>query len=45
FYGLPRNKDNITLVAEPWRVPDEVPFGAEALVPFRAGENVGWRLV
>jgi dihydroorotase len=45
FYGLPRNRDKVTLVAEAWRVPDEVPFGAEALVPFRAGENVSWRLV
>ncbi len=44
FYGLPRNKDKLTLVAEAWRVPDEVAFGAEALVPFRAGENVRWRL-
>jgi dihydroorotase len=45
FYGMPRNEDKITLVAEAWRVPDEVPFGGDALVPFRAGENVGWRLV
>lgn len=44
FYGLPRNNDKLTLVAEAWRVPDEVAFGAAALVPFRAGENVGWRL-
>ena len=45
FYGLPRNPDKVTLVAEAWRVPDEVPFGTESLVPFRAGGDVGWRLV
>ena len=28
-----------------WDVPDELPFGADKLVPFRAGGTVGWRLV
>jgi dihydroorotase len=45
FYALPRNRDTITLAANAWRVPAELPFGAERLVPFRAGENVGWQLV
>jgi dihydroorotase len=45
FYGLPRNTDEITLVREPWRVPESYPFGSERLVPLRAGEPVGWRVL
>ncbi len=44
FYGLPRNSGTITLVPEPWQVPARYPFGAEELVPLRAGERVAWRL-
>ncbi len=44
FYGLPRNRDTVTLVAEAWRVPEEVAFGDDRLVPFRAGAQIGWRL-
>jgi len=45
FYGLPVNADTITLAEEPWTVPAEIPFGADRLVPLRAGGQVGWRLV
>jgi dihydroorotase len=45
FYGLPRNPDFITLVAEPWQVPDSYAFGKETLVPLRAGEWVRWRML
>jgi dihydroorotase len=44
FYGLPANRDAITLFHEPWAVPAEIPFGADRLVPFRAGERVEWKL-
>jgi dihydroorotase len=44
FYGLPRNPGTITLVREPWEVPQRYPFGAEELVPLRAGERIAWRL-
>jgi dihydroorotase len=44
FYGLPVNSDTVTLVEEPWAVPQEYPFGADRLVPLRAGAPVGWRL-
>ncbi len=44
FYGLPRNTAAITLVREPWQVPDHYPFGADELVPLRAGERISWRL-
>jgi dihydroorotase len=45
FYGLPLNEGTITLAEEPWPVPADVPFGADRLVPLRAGGQVGWRLV
>ena len=45
FYGLPRNVERIKLAAKPWQVPDQFPFGADQLVPMRAGETVAWRLV
>jgi dihydroorotase len=44
FYGLPRNPDSITLIRDSWQPPASIEFGAGALVPFRAGENVSWRL-
>jgi len=44
FYRLPRNRDTIRLVAEPWEVPARYPFGADELVPLRAGERIAWRL-
>jgi dihydroorotase len=44
FYRLPRNADFITLVKEPWTVPDTYRFGSDELVPMRAGEQVGWRV-
>jgi len=44
FYGLPRNGDKVTLTRESWTVPAEYPFGAETVVPLRAGESVHWRV-
>jgi dihydroorotase len=44
FYGLARHEDTITLVEEPWAVPKSYPFPDGSLVPYRAGESVGWRL-
>ena len=44
FYGLPRHTERITLLKEPWTPPDTYAFGDGALVPYRAGEPVGWRL-
>lgn len=45
FYGLPVNRETVTLRREPWEVPSSLPYGGSELVPFRAGETVGWRLV
>jgi dihydroorotase len=44
FYRLPRNAATVTLVREPWEVPEHYPFGADELVPLRAGERIAWRL-
>jgi dihydroorotase len=45
FYGLPRNQEQITLVKESWLVSESLPFGADTLVPCRAGEAVAWKLM
>lgn len=44
FYGLPCNAREVTLVREPWTLPAEITFGAETVIPLRAGESVKWRL-
>jgi dihydroorotase len=44
FYGLPQNRDTITLVREEWRVPERLAFGGADLVPLRAGETIPWKL-
>ena len=45
FYGLPRNKDTITLVKESWTPPESFAFGEAALKPLRSGEALPWRMV
>jgi dihydroorotase len=44
FYGLPRNSGRIRLVKETWTVPTHYAFGADQIVPMRAGESIAWRL-
>jgi dihydroorotase len=45
FYGLPPNRDTITLERAEWRIPERLAFGADELVPLRAGETLAWKLV
>jgi dihydroorotase len=45
FYGMPRNRDSITLVREPWTPPATYPFADTDIVPFRAGEPIAWRML
>jgi dihydroorotase len=40
FYGLPLNEETITLVREPWTVPDEY----SGVVPLRAGKEIRWQV-
>ncbi len=42
FYGLPRNGGKVTLERAEWEVPREYAFGAETVVPLRAGQKLGW---
>ncbi len=44
FYGLPRNRERLTLVKATWQVPETLRFGDDVLVPFRAGGPVAWKL-
>jgi dihydroorotase len=44
FYRLPRNAQTLTLERAAWRVPAAYPYGADTLVPWRAGEPVAWRI-
>ena len=41
FYGLPLNEGTVTLERRETTVPDEI----AGVVPFRAGETLGWRMV
>jgi dihydroorotase len=45
FYGLPLNQETVTLVRAEWRVPERLEFGADELVPLRAGETIPWKLL
>ena len=45
FYGLPPNRGTITLEERETAVPDAIRYGADELVPFRAGERLRWQLV
>lgn len=44
FYGLPRNRDTITLEKIDWRVPDSYPLGSSTVIPMHAGETLHWRV-
>ena len=44
FYRLPVNATQVTLRREPCPVPGYIGEGENAIVPFRAGETLRWRL-
>ncbi|MDE2435334.1 MAG: dihydroorotase [Sphingomonadales bacterium] len=44
FYGLPLNEGTVTLERAAVVVPDRFETGDIALVPFHAGETLGWRM-
>ncbi len=44
FYGLPLNAGTVTLERVAVEVPARIEHGAISLVPFHAGETLGWRL-
>jgi dihydroorotase len=45
FYGLPLNEGTVTLERGACEVPPKLEHGAISLVPFHAGETLGWRLL
>lgn len=45
FYGLPLNEGTITLERVDQTVPDRIGNDTESVVPFHAGETLGWRVV
>jgi dihydroorotase len=47
FYGLPRNRDTVTLAREAWTVPEEYAIGDcdQRLVPLNAGATMRWRVI
>ncbi|MBK6800763.1 dihydroorotase [Novosphingobium sp.] len=45
FYGLPVNAGTVTLEKAPCEVPAVIDANGTPIVPFHAGETLGWRLV
>jgi dihydroorotase len=44
FYGLPLNEGTITLEKTPTSIPETLDLAGTPIVPFHAGETLGWRL-
>ena len=44
FYGLPANEETITLERAEVSVPEELKAGGSVVVPFHAGQALGWKL-
>ena len=45
FYGLPQNREKITLERLPWSVPDHYEFAGSKVTPFFAGTELSWKLL
>ena len=45
FYGLPLNNGTVTLERTNITVPQEIAVVDKAIVPFHAGETLGWRII
>jgi dihydroorotase len=44
FYGLPRNRDTVTLVKKSWQMPQTLPLADGEIVPLKAGEQLLWQV-
>ncbi len=44
FYGLPRNRDRVTLVRRPWLTPESVRLGTGTMTPLWAGQSLNWQV-
>jgi dihydroorotase len=45
FYGLPHNREKITLEKSAWKVPDYYEFAGSKVTPFFAGTELSWKLL
>ncbi len=45
FYRLPVNEGTVTLERAPLEIPEELEVTGQPIVPFHAGQTLGWRLV
>lgn len=45
FYRLPRNRERITLIRQPWKIPGQFEFAGRKLIPMGAGNDLNWKLV
>lgn len=45
FYGLPRNKNHITLQKQNWVVPEELVMPSATIVPLDACTTLAWKMV
>ena len=45
FYGLARNSETLTLTRREWQLPATYPYLEEEIVPFMAGEHIGWSVL
>lgn len=44
FYGLPVNRQTLTLQRADWTLPEQLPLGASTVVPLNAGEVLHWQV-
>ncbi len=45
FYRLPVNEDSLLLRRTEWTVPRTLPFHDTEIIPFKAGEQLSWKVV
>lgn len=45
FYNLPVNSEELVLRKSDWTVPEALPFHDTDIVPFKAGEQLGWQVI
>ena len=45
FYGLPLNQGTVTLERAEVQVPEVLAIAGDEIVPYHAGETLGWRMV
>ncbi len=43
FYGLPYNKEKMTLIKKPWKIPEQFSYDNDVLIPFFASNTLNWQ--